>query len=257
MRRLIFVALLCVPATLRAHDFWLEPSNFHPAVGDNVTVSLRVGQQFVGDPVPRVHTLIDAFKATDSAGWRDVSGSENEDPAGYLRIEKKGVTVVSYRSTANRVELPAEKFNQFLAEEGLERIAVLRAKRGESSKPDRERFFRYAKALLLTGNPSSAPARKAIGLRYEIVPDSNPWSSSPFRVRVLFEGKPLRGALIVAIHRDYPQARATARSDAAGRALLKLNRSGVWLVKSVHMVAAAPGTDADWESLWASLTFER
>ena len=29
-----------------------------------------------------------------------------------------------------------------------------------------------------------------------------------------------------------------------------------WLVKAVHMVQAPAGTDADWESLWASLTFE-
>jgi hypothetical protein len=27
-------------------------------------------------------------------------------------------------------------------------------------------------------------------------------------------------------------------------------------VKAVHMVPAAAGTNADWESFWASLTFE-
>jgi hypothetical protein len=30
----------------------------------------------------------------------------------------------------------------------------------------------------------------------------------------------------------------------------------VWLVKAVHMVAAARFVRADWESFWASLTFE-
>ena len=31
---------------------------------------------------------------------------------------------------------------------------------------------------------------------------------------------------------------------------------GVWLVKAVHMVPLPKGQDADWESFWASLTFE-
>ena len=35
-----------------------------------------------------------------------------------------------------------------------------------------------------------------------------------------------------------------------------LARKGVWLVKAVHMVPAPSRRDADWQSLWASLTFE-
>ena len=146
--------------------------------------------------------------------------------------------------------------NQFLKDEGLDDIARLRAERGQTDKPDRERFFRYAKTLLLTGATSSAESR-TFGFRYEIVPRSDPWSGSPLRVQVLFDGKPLPGALVTAIHRDDPQARAYARSDPQGRATLNLPRRGVWLIKSVHMTAAPAGTNADWESSWASVTFER
>ena len=35
-----------------------------------------------------------------------------------------------------------------------------------------------------------------------------------------------------------------------------LTPPGVWLVKAVHMVPAPAASGADWESLWASLTFE-
>jgi hypothetical protein len=41
-----------------------------------------------------------------------------------------------------------------------------------------------------------------------------------------------------------------------GRASLVLDRPGLWLVKAVHMVPAPEGSGAEWESLWASLTFE-
>ena len=32
--------------------------------------------------------------------------------------------------------------------------------------------------------------------------------------------------------------------------------AGVWLIKSVQMIDAPRGSNAEWESLWASLTFD-
>ena len=76
----------------------------------------------------------------------------------------------------------------------------------------------------------------------------------PFRI--LYEGKPLAGALVKAIALEDPDNTLSARSDAQGRVAFVLVRKGVWLVKAVHMAPAPPETGADWESLWASLTFE-
>jgi uncharacterized GH25 family protein len=58
------------------------------------------------------------------------------------------------------------------------------------------------------------------------------------------------------MNRDEPDKRLSARTDKAGRVSLALPRGGVWLVKAVHMVPAPADSGADWESLWASLTFE-
>ena len=46
------------------------------------------------------------------------------------------------------------------------------------------------------------------------------------------------------------------RSDANGAFSFTLPRAGVWLIKSVHMVRAGFFASEDWDSLWASLTFE-
>ncbi len=46
-----------------------------------------------------------------------------------------------------------------------------------------------------------------------------------------------------------------ARTDVHGRVRLPLGGAGVWMVKAVHMIPAPPGSGADWESFWASLTF--
>jgi uncharacterized GH25 family protein len=72
---------------------------------------------------------------------------------------------------------------------------------------------------------------------------------------LLYHGAPLAGAKVAALPKDQPSRQIAARTDAQGRVRLVLDRPGVWLVKAVHMIPAPPGTGAEWESFWASLTF--
>ncbi len=258
MKRIAVIVALAAQASIaRAHDFWIEPSTFRPSTGQLITASLRVGQEFIGDPVPRNTQFIDSFTFRQASGEKEVVGMENRDPAGYLRVDSPGLTVIGYRSKANPLSLDAAKFEQFLKQEGLERISAIRAQRHETAKPDRENFYRFAKAVLRNGDGKGARFDQPFGYRFEIVPETDPTSNAPLRVRLLFEGKPLEGALVIAMHRDDPTARIQMRSDKSGRVKLDLPKNGVWLVKSVQMVAAPAGSNADWESMWASLTFER
>jgi hypothetical protein len=73
--------------------------------------------------------------------------------------------------------------------------------------------------------------------------------------RVMYEGKPAASAVVVALHRD--GTRVEGRTDAKGVVRLRTEKAGAWLVKSVRVVRAPAASGADWESLWASLTFER
>jgi uncharacterized GH25 family protein len=253
----IVIAVAAQTAVAHAHDFWIEPSTFRPAVGQLVSASLRVGQEFQGDPIPRSAQLIDSFTVREGTKEKEVVGFENRDPAGYVRLEQSGLAVIGYRSKANPLQLDAAKFEEFLKQEGLERISAIRAQRHETAKADRERFYRFAKSVLTTGTTGGARFEQPFGYRFEIVPETNPCATTPLRLRLLFEGKPLAGALVTAIHRDDPTARIRIRSDKSGRVTLDLPKNGVWMIKSVQLVPAPAGSDADWESLWASLTFER
>jgi uncharacterized GH25 family protein len=256
-RRIALTAAVWLTAAdLQAHDFWIEPSTFHPASGMTVAVALRVGQNFVGDPVARSSRLIEQFVVRQAGSEQPIAGTENIDPAGWLRADGQATAVIAYRSQATFVELPAARFEEYLRLEGLDRIIDVRTRRGEREKPGRERFARYAKALL-TGERTSGAVTQPLGLAYEIVPDQDPTRRlAPFGGRVLYAGRPLEGALVVAILRSDPSVRIETRSDARGAFSFPLSRPGVWLVKSVHMVAASWFSSADWESLWASLTFE-
>jgi uncharacterized GH25 family protein len=252
----LLVAFL--PLTAWAHDFWIDPSTFRPPPGSIVQLRLRVGQNHSGDPVPRNNDLIERFVAVGSARTAEVVGRDGADPAGLVRIDQPGITIVAYRSKPSYVELSPEKLEQYFTDEGLESIRTLRQKRGESAKPWREIFSRCAKALLLAGDQPGTGFDRKVGLRLELVPEKNPYALSPagrLPVRLLYEGNPVEGALVIAINEAYPTRRIHARSDRNGRVTLPLAFAGNWLVEATHVTPAPAGTKADWESLWASLTF--
>jgi uncharacterized GH25 family protein len=97
-----------------------------------------------------------------------------------------------------------------------------------------------------------------LGFTLEIVPERDPeaWQpGSDLVFRLLYDGKPLAGALITALPQREPSRKLSARSDAGGRVSLRLPQAGVWLVKAVQMIPS-DGGKADWQSFWASLTFE-
>jgi uncharacterized GH25 family protein len=262
-RPLVFAALLGLVSTaLRAHDFWIEPSTFTPATGQRVAVRLRVGMDLRGDPVPRDPALLKRFVIVGPSGESPVPGLTNVDPAGIAFPQGPGLHVIVYDSGRSPLELDAAKLEKYLSEEGLEKISALRASRGQSGTGSREVFSRCAKALILAGNGPSSGYDRVLGQRLELVPETNPYAltggagGGELRVRLLYEGKPLAGALVAALQKGRPEARVTARSDKEGRVRLRLDRPGFWLVKAVHMIPAPKNAGADWESFWASLTFE-
>jgi uncharacterized GH25 family protein len=246
---------------LSAHDFWIQPSSFHPAVGSVVQLRLYVGPQFEGEPLPRVPQLLSRFVLVSEAGERDVPGRAGMDPAGAVRIEAPGMQIAGYRSFDSPITIEPSKFEEYLKEEGLEKVAETRVRRGETQKPARELFSRCAKSLLEAGDAASPGAGKdrAIGLTLELVAEKNPYAlaaGDELPVVLLLEGKPLTGVLVQGLLHKDPAARVAARTDKSGRARLRLAKTGFWLVKAVEMQAVPAGGEADWKSLWASLTFE-
>jgi hypothetical protein len=256
--RVAVIAILAVSSNAAAHDFWIEPSTFHPAPGSILALRLRVGQGYIGDPVPRNGALIDRFVAIGSGKASEVIGHDGGDPAGWVRIDRPGLYVIGYRSKPSLVELKPDKLEQYITEEGLEWIRAVRARRSESGKVWREIFSRCAKSMIWTGSGPSNHSTQPIHLPLEIIPKKNPYTltrGDRIPVQLLFKGRPLQGVLITAINAEDPASRVRVRTDRSGRATLPLAIEGDWLIKAVHVVPAPAGAAAEWESLWASLTF--
>ena len=261
---------------LPAHDLWIEPTTFGPEPGQAVGARLRVGVDLVGEPLGRHAALIEQFVYADAAGRRPLAGRERADPAGLLRAGAPGLGVIGYHSRPSRVEVPADKFDAYLQEEGLDAILALRAGGGDAARAGtREQFQRCAKSLLMVGAPAETQSDRVLGCPLELMVERNPYlpgALDELPVRLSYEGRPLPGALVVALRSTGAGTveRVAARSDADGRVRLRLQAGGLWLVKAVHMVpmpavtgrtaGAQPPADADppadWSSHWASVTFE-
>ncbi len=239
LRTLLTASLVLFGQNAVAHDFWIEPSTFRPARRQSFTVALRVGENFEGDPVPRRSPRIESFVVRDRSGERAVNGVENQDPAGFVRIDEAGPVVVGYRGKPTPHELPTPKFVQFLREEGIDGIEP----RGPRQ---RERFYRFAKSIVQVGDARTED--RPFNWRFELV------RLDDSRFQLLFEQKPLKAATVFAISADGRKLRA--RTDKNGTVSFDLG-DGVWLIKSTHLIPAAPDSGFDYESLWASLTFQR
>ncbi len=251
--------LLLAGSTVGAHDMWIEPTAFKADPEKILGLRLRVGEDFLGDPLVRDPALIDKFIVADDSGVKRVVGRDGGDPAGLLRPVDSGLLVFGYQSKESPVVLPGGKFQQYLAEEGLDQIIALRSQRGETMAEAREVFIRCAKSLVLVGAPGAAQRDRDLGFTLELTAERNPYTmaaggSLPFRLT--YRDQPLPGALVVAINQTRPADKVSARTDKDGLVRLRLDIAGPWLIKAVHMTPASPGSDSQWASFWASLTFD-
>jgi uncharacterized GH25 family protein len=261
MNKWIVSSLLCLASAAHAHEFWMTPDRFSPPTDHPVTLSLRVGEAFLGEPVGFGQPMAIALR------WHSLRGKTDLTPRLPAQLQS-GVTV-SFGQPGSQIialdtqpvanELPAEAFNAYLREDGLEHVITQREASGQSAAPGRERYRRHVKTLLNVGGKTDKVFGLRTGQTLEIVPLKNPQrlkAGDALPVEVLFKGAPLPGALVKLWSRRGEQFdMLTTRTDASGKSTTTLPWTGTWMVSVVHMVPNPDGQGQDWDSHWGNLTF--
>ena len=253
-------ALLGLVAPAVAHEFWIEPANFRPPVGEPLDVRLLVGQELRGDTMIYLPESFERFVTVNARGTRNIPGLPGDDPAARLTPAEPGLLLIAYQSTRYTLDMDAVTFEQYLEKEGLDAVRRLRAQRGARAKPVREVYSRYAKSLLAVGGRDTGlDASQPIGLRLEIVPQTPIYrlkGGQTVEVQLLYENRPLANVQLLAFSKKKLMKQLVQRTDADGRARFVLPHADIWMLSAVHMVPAPADAKADWESFWASLSFE-
>jgi len=259
LRRALWAAMagaLLLPASVWAHAFWLVPFAPAPAPGESVALDLRIGPRWPGASTPRLPDLVADFRVDDAIGRREVAGRTNGRPVGHFEARDAGAAIVSMQTNASTITLPGPEFQAYLHEEGLDAALQLRSDLSMTDAPAREDFTRAAKTLVFVGGASRGSAR-VLGLPFDLVPLTDPVAyppGQPFRVKLLQAGQPAGQTRVAALPKDMPEGIVEARTTPDGEAVLTLPHGGLWTLYAVH-IEPAPRPPADWNSIWASLTF--
>ncbi|WP_082385137.1 DUF4198 domain-containing protein [Brevundimonas sp. AAP58] len=263
--RLILAALISgvLASSATAHDFWIQPSAYRVETGSRVTVSLYVGHGEARELWDADIRRIVRLTATGAEGVVGLDGVMRQGGQGDLSFAAGGLHALALETSPTTSELPADRFEAYLREEGLTPAIEARRRAGTSDRPGREIYSRRAKALVLSGGPSvqdEAIATTPIGLTLEIVPDRNPYANDggPQGFVVHYEGRILEDAQVELIDLSADeQATAAGLTDAFGRVVFDIPTAGPWLVNVVWTKPLLDDPRGDFETIFSSLTFGR
>jgi uncharacterized GH25 family protein len=261
---LLLLVTFLFPVGAGAHEFWIEPLRFVISSDDRIAANLNVGKYFKGNVQSFIPARFVEFSVTDSSGKRTVSGRLGDLPALDEPLLHPGLQILSYRSRPqSAVYEDFSKFERFAQKEGNLWIIDEHKNRGLSRRNVTEAYTRFAKSLVQSGDVSGEDS--VLGFPLEIVVESNPYADltgDDIPVVLLWQGKGLSTAQISVFQKSggCEASLATVLTDERGRAAIPRGSGGRFLLNAVHVTVPTAETlrdiNADWESLWASTTFE-
>lgn len=260
----LVVAALALTTPAAAHDFWVEADPWTVAPGGTIAPELHVGHvadhaSWTGAP-DRIVSFR-SISGTRTADIRDqlVFDAKTRRWSGAVAFATPGVHVLALEANDAFSVLPGDKFNAYLAEEGLTPAARARVASKTTNAPGRERYSRRAKTLVFIAGGDREAAPPIVGQTLEIAPLDSPYAlkeDEPLRLRVLYEGKPLAGATVKLESLSaglFPLRRAV--TDGAGVATFAFPKRGAWKASSVWTRPVDGDPKADFETVFASLAF--
>jgi len=244
----------------QAHEFWLQPTKYRYKIGEEVNVNFVVGESFIGEFWDLSKHKVEKIELHRSSGLKDLAKDVKSTKGNNLSVKAdvEGTYLLTMQSNAAYIEAQGNEFNDYLKEDGLDNILNERRKLNQLEKPSTEFYTRYAKLMVQVGEKKDDTFNKKVGLRYEIVPDQNPYTlraGDYLSCKIFYEGKPAPHTLV----KVWSKIKDTTflqniYTENDGSIRFPISTSGEWMVSSVKMIKSEK-EGAQYHSLWASLVF--
>jgi nickel transport protein len=229
-----FLLLLCITPLVLAHETWIEKQN-----GELIVVHGHAGKGEPYDP-----GKVKEPKALDAGG--QAVGMEivkNKENASLSTKGNAAILGVFYDS--GYWLKTTDGWKQATKKEGTGKYTIV-----ESIKSEQ-----YCKSLLAP----SAACVKPVGQRFEIVPQKDPAtlrSGDKIPIRILFDGKPIEGAVVALGGGHESDAKDALKTDKDGMAAVTIERPGLQMIKASHRIPLKNDSDADVLSVASTITFD-
>lgn len=256
-------ALKALPST--AHDFWLAPDAYVLEKPDTVPVSIKVGhpEDLLNWPVNP--TRIVGLRTISRDGITDQQAAIEHytaDKTVPIKLQSKGLHILTIETTNAYSSLPAEKFENYLEKEGLTLLQLDRVREGLSDAPGTELYSRRGKAILQVGSVSAQDIellRRPIGLTLEIVAQDHPqlWrDGESLDVQLFYRGKPAKGVTVKLANTSLEvETGVTRLTKKDGMASFEYPGPGTWMFHAIWGEKETASDRADYNTIFSSLSF--
>lgn len=259
-RSISFFTVILLSLVVQAHEFWMQPDKFTYAIGEMAQINFMVGENFVGERWNTANHRILRLERYAGDTHEELLNRVNTGAGRNLevRLTDRGTQLFVLQSNSAFIELEAEKFNEYLQEDGLDEVYAHRKSTNTLDTPAKEFYSRCAKLLLQSGIAPDETFSTVAGLPLEIVPLQNPYrlkQGDEMSFQVLYEGKPLPFTLVKVWNRKNNNTiLQNIYTQKDGVITTRLGNTGSWMISSVKMIPSKE-EGAEWQSYWASLVF--
>jgi uncharacterized GH25 family protein len=210
-----------MPDIVRGHEIWLEHNMRHVHVGETVECKLLFGHNMKIDGV----AVVENVKATvfDPANEKHDLAVDAGDDGLVVRFDP---VLDGYYTIA--VEYDAGIYT--ITEEGWQKGPKKNYEKVKSSGY----YYQYAKTII--SGHGSKKLNPVLGHELEIIPiDFRHYhAGEEIGLQVLYDGRVLQDAMINATYRGREGDAIETKTDAEGKATLRLEKEGNWLFKVRH-----------------------
>jgi len=254
----VFLLVLVLPG----HDYWFEARPFIVDPGDWIALHLMVGDDLKPElerPFEKGPAL--SFVIDGPNGTQDLLPLMDEEQEFFssVKITEPGFYQFSLERDFSFIAMSQAEFLEYLRHEEIEDHQEL-VDWMQKNSMEKERYARSVKTLIAaTGDAiDTGIYLKPKNHPYEIVLKRNPYlmhEGDTLGIQVLKYGKAAPDMVVMAQNKTHGFSEQKAVTNGFGEASFKLEKHGMYVIRSLWLRPCPECDTVDWESHWASYSF--